>query len=87
MSLYKSYVKPTMLYGCEAWCLRESEMGILHWTERSMVRAMCGVQHKDKKRSTDLMFIFDLSETIDQLAIASSVRWYGHVLRNEMVIS
>ena len=24
-----------------------------------------------------------LNETIDQLAIANSVRWYGHVLRRE----
>ena len=48
-----------------------------------MVRAMCGVQLKDRKRSTDLMFMFGLSATIDQLAIANSVRWYGHVLRRE----
>ena len=27
--------------------------------------------------------MMDLSETIDQLAIANSVRWYGHVLRRE----
>ena len=38
-----------MLYGSEAWCLKESEMGILRMTERSMVRAMCGAQLKDKK--------------------------------------
>ena len=48
-----------------------------------MVRAMCGVQLKDKKRSTDLMFMQGSKETIDQLAIANSVRWYGHVLRRE----
>ena len=50
-----------------------------------MVRAMCGEQLKDRKRSTDLMLILDLSETIDQLAMANSVRWYGHVLRERMV--
>ena len=31
------------------------------------------------------MLIFGLNETIDQLAIADSVRWYGHVLRREDV--
>ena len=72
-----------MLYGSEAWCLKESEMGILRRTERSIVRAMCGVQFKDRKRSTDLMFILGLNETIDQLAMANSVRWYGHVLGRE----
>ena len=42
-----------------------------------MVRAMCGAQLKDRKRSTDL------NETIIQFAMAKSVRWYGHVLRRE----
>ena len=32
---------------------------------------MCGVQLKDRQRSTDLMLI------------ANSVRWYGHVLRRK----
>ena len=48
-------------------------------TQRSMVRA----QLKDSKRSTHLMFMLCLSETIDQLAMANSVRWYGHVLRED----
>ena len=52
-------------------------------TERSMVRAMCGVQLKDRKSSTDLMFMLGLMETIDQLAMAISVHWYDHVLRRE----
>ena len=70
-----------MLYGSEAWCLKESDMGILQRTERSMVRAMCGVQLKDRKRSTDLMFMLGLNETIDKLAMVNSVCWHGHVLR------
>ena len=43
-----------------------------------MVRAMCGVQLKDRKRSTDLMFMLRLMETM-----ANSVHWYGHLLRRE----
>ena len=39
--------------------------------------------NKDIKRSTDLMFILGLKETIDKLVMANSVRWYGHVLRIE----
>ena len=72
-----------MLYGSEAWCLKENEMGILQRTEISMVIAMCGVQLKDRKRSTDLMFMLGLKETMDQLAMANCVRWYGHALRRE----
>ena len=28
-SVYMIYVQPAMLYGSEAWCFRESEIGIL----------------------------------------------------------
>ena len=49
-------------------------MGILQRIERSMVRAMCGVQFNDRKRTMDFMLILCLNETIDQLAMSSSVR-------------
>ena len=48
-----------------------------------MVRAMRGVQLKDRKRFTDLMAMLGLIKAIDQLAIADSVHWYANVLRRE----
>ena len=65
------------MYGSEEYSLKESEMGILRRIERSMVRAMCGVQLKDRKRSTYFTFMLGLSETIEQLVMANRVRWYG----------
>ena len=47
------------------------------------MKAMCGVQLKDRKRSPALMLMLGLKETVDQLAMASSVSWYGNVLRIE----
>ena len=41
------------------------------------------MQLKDIKCSTDLMFMLDLKKMIDQLAMAYSVHWYGHVLLRE----
>ena len=38
--VYKSYVRPTLLYVSEAWCMKESLIGILGRTERSIVRAV-----------------------------------------------
>ena len=60
-------------------------MGILQMTERSILKAICGVQLKDRKKSMDLMFMFSLNEAVDQLAVANSICWYGHVwlLRRE----
>ena len=74
-AVYESYIRPAILYGSEACYLNDSDMGILGRTERSMVRAMCG--------STDLMFMLGLNDIMDQLAMANSVSWYGHVLRRE----
>ena len=48
-----------------------------------MVRAMCAVQRKDRKRSTGLMFMLGFCEAVDQLAMVNGVCWYGHVLRRE----
>ena len=47
------------------------------------MRAMCGVQLNDRESSKDLMLMLGLSEAMDQLAIASSVRWYGRMLRTD----
>ena len=44
---------------------------------------MCGVTLVDKRLAIDLMQMLDLKETMDQLAKANSVRWYGHVLRSD----
>ena len=38
-----------------------------------MMRSMCGVQLNDRKRSKDMMFMLGINETIDQLAMASSI--------------
>ena len=77
--VYRSYVRPAILHGSEAWCLKESDMIILQRTERSIVREMCGVQLIDRNGSTDLML--GLRETMDRLA--NSVHWYGYVLWRE----
>ena len=41
--VYKSCVRSAILYGSEAWCLREKEMAILRRTERAMIRAICSM--------------------------------------------
>ena len=47
------------------------------------MRGMCGLKLMGKKLTRDLMQMLDLNETMDQLARANCVCWYGHVLRNE----
>ena len=40
--VYCCYIRSAILYGIEAWCLKENETAILRRMERAMVRAMCG---------------------------------------------
>ena len=55
-SVYGSYVRPAMVYGGEAWCLKGSEMRILRSRDRSMVGAVCRVQFVEKK-----IYCFDVN--------------------------
>ena len=82
--VYKSCVKSAMLYGSETWCLREKEMAILRRTERAMIRAMCGLKLLDQRNSEELMDMLGIKESLGRMAKASSMRWYGHVLRKKI---
>ena len=77
--VYRTCVRPAMLCGSETWCLKENEMGILRRTERSMVRSMCGVKLMDRKNMEELMEMLGLKETLDRMAKANGVRWYGQL--------
>ena len=81
-SVKKNYVRSAMLIGSETWCLGLNEIQIWQRTERTMVRSMCGVKIVDKNSTKDLMQMLDLSEAMDQMSNANSVRWHGnYVLR------
>ena len=58
-------------------------MVILKRTERAMVRSMCGVTLVDRKNAEELMEMLGLKKTLDRMAKANEVRWYGHVIRRE----
>ena len=55
-------------------------MVILRRTERAIVRSMRGVKLVDKKNTEELMKMLGLKETLDKMAKANGVRWYGHVV-------
>ena len=81
-AVYKSYIRLAIPHGSEVWRLEERDMRMLR-TEKSMLKEMCGVHPKDRKRSKDLMLTLGLNEIIDQLAIANNVRWHCHITWRE----
>jgi len=48
-----------------------------------MVRSMCGMKLMDRKNTDELMDKLRLNETLDKMAIASGVQWFGHVLKRD----
>ena len=81
--VYGCCVRSAILYGSETWCLKENKKAILRRTERAMVRAMRGQKIVDRKTTEEQMEMLGLKETIDRLATANGVRWYGRVLRRD----
>ena len=58
-------------------------MAVLRRTERAMVRSMRGVDIVETKNTEELMEMLGLKKTLDRVAKANGVRWYGHVFRRE----
>ena len=58
-------------------------MAILRRTERAMVRSKSGAKLVDRKNMEKLMEMLGLKKTLDRMAKANGVRWYGHVIRRE----
>ena len=48
-----------------------------------MMRAMCGQKVVHRKTTGEQMDMLGLRKTVDRLATANGVRWYGHVLRRD----
>ena len=77
---FQSCMRPAMLYGSKTWCFRKNKLAVFRRTERSVVRAICGVKLMDRKNTKELMGMLGLQDTLVKLAKANGVRWYGHVL-------
>ena len=63
--------------------LERKRDGNFEKNRRAMIRAMCGVKLFDRRNSEELMDMLGIKESLDRMAKASSIRWYGHVLRKE----
>ena len=48
--IYKAFVQNALTYGTETWTMKKANLHSLERTERMMVRWMCRVSLKDRKR-------------------------------------
>ena len=80
--MYKSVVRPTMLYGIETVAVTEREAGKMEVAELKMVRWALGVTRKDKIRNEYVRATAKIAKLGDKLRNAK-LRWYGHAKKRE----
>ena len=80
--MYKSVVRPAMLYGMETVAVTERQMGKMEVAELKIVGWALGVTRKNKIRNEYVRGTAKIAKLGDKLRNAR-LRWYGHVKRKE----
>ena len=80
--IYKSVVRPAMLYGMETVAVRKRQVGKTKVAELKMVRWALGVTRKDKIRNEYVRGTANIAKLGDKLWNVR-LRWYGHVKKRE----
>ena len=75
--IYSACVQSVLIYGTETWAMKADNLKSLERTERMMVRWMCGVSLKDRKRSEDLCNLLGINRVADVVR-RGRLRWFGH---------
>ena len=81
--IYRACVQSVMVYGSETWALRVEQLQQLERTERMMVRWMCGVSLKDRKRSQELLDCLDIVG-VSEWVKRGRLRWFGQAARGKV---
>ncbi|CAK1595248.1 unnamed protein product [Parnassius mnemosyne] len=80
--IYKTAVRPAMLYGAECWAAKKIHEKKMHTNEMKMLRWSAGVTRLDKVRNEYIRGSFKVAPIVDKM-VESRMRWYGHVMRRE----
>ena len=81
--IYSACVQSVLIYGTETWAMKADDLSSLERTERMMVRWMCGVSLKDRKRSEDLCNLLGINRVADVVR-RGRLRWFGHLERKSV---
>ena len=82
MKVYKTVVRPVILYGAETWSLKRKEEGLLERTEMRMIRWIAGISLLERRESQDIRRMCGICNIIEK-AREARLRYYGHVMRRE----
>ena len=80
--VYRTVVRPALMYGAETWALKRAQEKKLEVAEMRMLRWMCGVTKLDKIRNERMRGTTKVGE-ITKKVQERRLKWYGHVMRRE----
>ena len=80
--IYKTVVRPAMVYGAETWATKKTQEEKLNVVEMKMLRWACGVTRMDRVRNERIRGTIKVTE-ISKKIQERRLQWYGHVMRRE----
>ena len=78
--VYKTVVRPALLYGAETWATTRGQEARLEVNEMRMLRWMCGVTRRDKIRNEHIKGTTRVVQASKKIT-ENRLKWYGHVRR------
>ena len=75
--VYRTVVRPALMYGVETWALKKTQEKKLEGAEMRMLRWMCGVTKLDKIRNEIIRGTTKVGEITKKV---QERKWYGHVM-------
>ncbi|XP_063358836.1 uncharacterized protein LOC134648275 [Cydia amplana] len=78
--VYKTAVRPAMMYGAECWAIKKAHEQKLHVAEMKMLRWAAGVTRLDKVKNEYIRGSYKVAPITNKVT-ESRLRWYGHVMR------
>ena len=52
--VYRTFIRPAVMYGSETWALRKAEQNLLERTEMRMLRWMMGIKRIENIRNEEI---------------------------------
>ncbi|XP_063377554.1 uncharacterized protein LOC134664738 [Cydia fagiglandana] len=80
--VYKTAVRPAMVYGAECWTIKQAHEQKLHVNEMNMLRWAAGVTRLDKVRNEHIRGSYKVAPITDKIQ-ESHLRWCGHIMRRD----
>ena len=77
-NIFRACVQSVLTYGTETWAMKAENLQSLRKAEHMMVRWMCGVSLKDRKRSEVLYSLLGV-QSMAEVVRRGRLRWFGHV--------